>query len=157
MRKMLKTIISSKELTRNEDGTITAVKPKRDIFDEVIAIVYPIMRKSARITIIVRKILTPWFSKNRKIVGILSDQSLIGRYIATKPDKINIKLDYECRLFWTCAPLELERIDKHYEMSDNSIMNKNTGNVPSFIHVTWATRYKHILRKFYKLIMNKAK
>ena len=84
--------------------------------------------------------------------GFFLDQTVIGNYIATNKDRLEIKLDYDCKLFW-CVAGEWEEIDKHYKIINNKIVNKNTNNAPSCIHVPYTSKYDQVFLKIYDLIM----
>ena len=83
--------------------------------------------------------------------GIYSDQTILGDRIIANRDKINIKLDYGCLLFW-CVAGEWEDVGKHYEIINSKIVNKNTNSIPSCIHVPYTSKYMHVFLELYDLV-----
>ena len=82
------------------------------------------------------------------------DQTIISHHLAKNWNKYNIRLDYECDIFYIpCG--DWDDIDKYIDME---LKNTITGKKPSVIHVCWKSKYEHILIKLfnykYKYIEN---
>jgi len=63
-----------------------------------------------------------------------TDQQQIGKAVAKLSGKLNIRLDYETKLFWCCA-FEWKDIENHYFLKNSKMVNSHTGNDPLVIHV----------------------
>jgi hypothetical protein len=83
------------------------------------------------------------------------DQTIISHYISQNYSKHNVKIDYNCEIFYTASD-DWDDID-NYISAD--LMVKETNSFPCFVHVPFKGRYKHILEniffKKYKFLGNK--
>ena len=82
----------------------------------------------------------PWFH--------FSDQTLLGRYVATNPDNLEIKLDHNTDLFW-CTAFEWENIVKHYKILDGKLINLHSNNAPSIVHVPFESKYRQVFTSLF--------
>ncbi|MDA9982194.1 DUF1843 domain-containing protein [Gammaproteobacteria bacterium] len=79
-----------------------------------------------------------------------TDQQHIGRYVATNPGNIRIKLDYNTMIFWCCA-WEWNDILEHCNLEDNRIVNQHTRNDPLIIHVPGWRAHRKAFTNLYEL------
>jgi len=77
-----------------------------------------------------------------------NDQTWISHHLAKNWGKYNIKLDYECDIFYVpCG--DWDEIDNYI---DENLNHKITGKKPSIIHVPWKSKYENILLKLFNLL-----
>ena len=74
------------------------------------------------------------------------DQSWIAHHLVKNWGKYNIKLDYECDIFYVpCG--DWNNIDKYI---DSNLKHADTGKKPSIIHVPWKSSKEHILTDLFE-------
>ena len=74
------------------------------------------------------------------------DQTIISHFIATNWQKYNMKLDYECDIYYI-PTVDWDNINKYI---NNDYVNIITGKRSSIVHVPWKERYGHILIKLFE-------
>jgi hypothetical protein len=75
------------------------------------------------------------------------DQTIISHHLAQNWCKYNIKLDYECDIFY--IPCEdWNDIDRYIGVD---LKHKVSGKKPSIIHVPWKSKFEHILIKLFNI------
>lgn len=79
---------------------------------------------------------------NGHVWGDYSDGTLVGEYVARRPDKA--VLDHECEFFW-CTSSEWEMAAREAPIVAGRITNPTTQTQPATVHVPWRQRYGHLL------------
>ena len=72
-------------------------------------------------------------------------QTLISHHLASHWAHYNVRLDYNCSLFYV-PTLDWNDIDAHI---DSTLRVTDTGTVPCIIHVPRKSKYEHILSKLF--------
>jgi len=83
--------------------------------------------------------------ENYKLDSSFVDQTIISHHLANNWNKYNIKLDYNCDIFYIPCD-DWNNIDKYI---NNKLINTITNKSPSIIHVPWKKKYEHILIKLF--------
>ena len=78
--------------------------------------------------------------------GRIGDQKVISHFIAKNYNKYNLKLDYNCEIFYTASG-DWDNID---EFIDNNMRLKETKKKPCIIHVPCKSAYEHVLKHLFK-------
>jgi hypothetical protein len=85
--------------------------------------------------------------ENYNLNSAFVDQTIISHHLAKNWGKYNIKLDYECDIFYVpCG--DWDNIDKYI---DSNLKYKVSGKKPSIIHVPYKSKYEHILIKLFHM------
>jgi len=79
-----------------------------------------------------------------------TDQQHIGKYVARNPENLKITLDYDTKLFWSCA-WEWKGIRDHFRIEGNRIVNNHTDNSPMIIHVPGWRMYGKVFSELFEI------
>jgi hypothetical protein len=75
------------------------------------------------------------------------DQTILSHYLAKNWNKHNIKVDYDCDIFYVASG-DWSDINKH--ISKDFVLTA-TGKSPSIVHVPWRDMYEHVLLHLFNL------